>query len=173
MTVKESITEEMYKLSLLPKVVFLGENIINSGRIYDTLDKVSLSKCIEMPVAENLIAGAAIGLSLRGYMSVCIFQRMDFMFIAADAIINHACMYPKMTNGKVKCPVIFRTIKADLNKKFFVGHQHSKDLTHVFAPYMDVIQVPYTSARKAYQKARVSCNPTLIVEDYTQFNEPA
>lgn len=170
MTNKEAIRDEMYKLSLQKNTVFLGENIINSGRIYGTLDNVDLKKCIEMPVAENLIAGAAIGLSLGGYLPICIFQRMDFMLIAADAIINHACLLPKMAG--VRFPIIFRTIRASLNDRFYVGLQHSKDLSHVFNPYLEVIQVPEVSPAKAYKRAWVVDHPILIVENYQSFNEP-
>jgi len=110
MNVRESITKAMKMLSKKSKIVFLGENIINSGRIYGTLDTVSTKKCIEMPVAENLIAGTAIGLAIGGYRPVCIFQRMDFMLIAADAIINHACLLPP------QIPVFLPSISA--NKPF-------------------------------------------------------
>lgn len=173
MTVKEAISIEMEKLSKNPKVVFLGENIINSKRIYGTLDNVPLKSCIETPVAENLIAGMAIGLAITGYIPVCIFQRMDFMLIAADQIINHACVYPKLG---IKCPVIFRTIKADLNEKFFVGHQHSKDLSHVFEHYMEVKQIPEYRPCDVYEnalsKAKSRGLSTLLVEDYQSFNLP-
>jgi len=174
MTNKEQITLAMQHLAKKKKVVFLGENIINSGRIYGTLDKVSTRKCIEMPVAENLIAGTAIGLALEGYHPVCIFQRMDFMLIAADQIINHACLIPKMSGDSVVLPIIFRTIKAKLSSDFWVGHQHSKDLTHVFRPYMPVYEVPkYATPTTAYEQAYKLNKPVLVVEDYKHYGKEA
>lgn len=167
---KDAIAIAMKVLSRKPNVVFLGENIINSKRIYGTLNEVPLNKCIEMPVCENLIAGVAIGLALEGWRPVCIFQRMDFMFIAADAIINHACVFPKL-NSSVKLPIIFRTIKADLNQQFYVGHQHSKDLTHVFSPYLPVFQIPEEHPKEVYEKVWKMNEPVLVVEDYAQFNK--
>ena len=174
MTIRESIIEELHRLSTLDCTVFLGENVINSKRIYGTLENVPLNKCIEMPIAENLIAGTAIGLSLAGFLPICIFQRMDFMLIAADAIINHACLYSKMTNHQVSCGVIFRTILASpLNEKFYVGHQHSKDFSYIFEPYMKVIKIPETSPKEAYTTAykyATRGQPILIVESYESFN---
>lgn len=172
MIVKDSITDSMKWLADKKDTVFLGENIINSGRIYGTLNKVPIEKCIEMPVAENLIAGCAIGLAIRGYHPICIFQRMDFMYIAADAIINHACLIPKMSGGSVKLPIIFRTIKGSLNDKFYVGMQHSKDLTKVFEDHIDILRVP-SSVRcieNVYKVAYRRNAPCLIVEDYSEFN---
>ena len=61
-----------------------------------------------MPVAENLTMGVAIGLALRKARPVVIFQRMDFMLIASDAIINHLALMPKMSGGQFNLPVIIR-----------------------------------------------------------------
>ena len=174
MTNKDQITNAMTALSKKKNVVFLGENVINSGRIYDTLEGVPIKKCIEMPIAENLIAGTAIGLALEGYHPVCIFQRMDFMLIAADQIINHAALIPKMSGGSVSLPIIFRTIKASLNPAFYVGLQHSKDLTHVFKPHMIVYEIPkFTDAKQAYDVAYKLQQPVLVVEDYKAYGKEA
>lgn len=165
MTVKEAIQDEFEKLAQNPKVVFLGENVINSGRIYGTLDKVSTKSCIEMPVAENLIAGCGIGLAIAGYLPVVVFQRMDFMLIAADQIINHAALIPKMCPG-VKLPILFVTFKATLKDKFYAGLQHTKDLSHVFEPYMEVYQYP-----SDYQHIMTSTTiPILMVIDHESLN---
>lgn len=164
MKVKEAIKSELKKLSEVENVVFLGENIINSGRIYGTMDGVPIGKCIEMPVAENLIAGCGIGLALAGKFPVVIFQRMDFMLIAADAIINHACLMPKMTG--IKIPIIFITFKATLKESFYAGLQHTKDLSHVFEPYMDVIQYPNNIG----WTFKPTNEPKLIVIDHESLN---
>jgi pyruvate/2-oxoglutarate/acetoin dehydrogenase E1 component len=171
MKLRQEIAAEMTRLSHDPKVVFIGENLINSGRIYGTLEGVPNKKCIEMPICENLIAGAAIGLALEGYHPICIFQRMDFMLIAADAIINHACMLPKMSGGSIKLPIVFRTIKANLNERFYVGLQHSKDFTHVFEPYMQVYQVPKHDPHAVYANAFKTSTPYLVVEDYSRYDK--
>ena len=172
MTVKEDIVEAMATLARKKRTVFLGENIINSGRLYGTLEKVPDKRCIEMPIAENLIAGTAIGLAIAGYHPICVFQRMDFMLIAADQIINHACLMGKMSGGKIKLPIIFRTVKAFLHKDFWVGYQHSKDFTHVFKPYMSVYEVPkYVGAQEAYAKAYDMKQPVLVVEDYNSYKK--
>lgn len=167
MTVKEAIQIEMNKLSRVENVVFLGENVINSGRIYGTLNDVPLNKCIEMPVAENLIAGCAVGLSIAGYFPVCIFQRMDFMLIASDQIINHAALMPKMTG--IKLPIIFVTFKATLKKSFYAGLQHVKDLSHVFAPYMNCYEIPYNNLEIISDGINIT-EPILIVIDHESLN---
>lgn len=170
MKVRDAITLEMKKLGKMKKTVFLGENVVNSGRIYGTLNDVPISKCIEMPIAENLIAGTAIGLALAGWIPICIFQRMDFTLIAADQIINHAALLPKITGGRVVPFVIFRTIRAELTETFFVGHQHSKDFSHVFSPYLKTYQIPDKDPKKVYEWIFQCRQPALVVEDYARYN---
>lgn len=168
---KDDIIEAMATLARKKNTVFLGENVINSGRLYGTLNKVPIKRCIEMPVAENLIAGTAIGLALVGYRPICIFQRMDFMLIAADQIINHAALIPKMSGGSICLPIIFRTVKGDLNKEFWVGHQHSKDFTHIFQQYLPTYTIPEYNAQDIYRRAYNEGIPVLVVEDYKSYGE--
>src|SRR3990167_2617600 len=105
----DSIKQDMKWLAQQKDVVFIGQGLIKGDRIYHTLDEVPTDKCIEMPIAENLIMGVANGLAIKGYRPVVIFQRMDFMLIAADQIINHTALMEEMSNGQFKCPVIIRT----------------------------------------------------------------
>ena len=161
MKYQESIKKEMEWLAGKDNVVFLGEGLINAGRIYGTLDDVPNKKCVEMPIAENLIAGSAIGLALKGYRPIVIFQRMDFMLIASDAIINHMALIPQMSGHKIKLPIIIRAIIGSRDKKFDVGPQHQHDFTHIFDTYM--ITEKYES--KVYQEAYKTDEPVLVVED--------
>jgi len=161
MIYKDRLTEDMEWLAKQSNTIFLGEGIINAGRIYDTLDKVSLEKCIEMPIAENLIAGSAIGLAIAGYKPVVIFQRMDFMLIAADAIINHMALIPKMSGGKVKLPIIIRATIGSRDKKFDCGPQHNHDFRHIFSPYITTFDYEQGIYEVAYNRNE----PVLIVDD--------
>lgn len=166
MTYKESITKAMDNLGKKKDVVFLGEGIINAGRIYDTLSNIPLSKCIEFPIAENLIMGSAIGLAISGLKPVVIFQRMDFMLCAADAIINHLAVIPKMSGEKVKLPVIIRAIMDRRCDKFDCGLQHNKDLVYIFKPYIHTIELKGSmDIQKYYEIAYETNSPMLIVEN--------
>jgi len=161
MTYKDKITESMAWLVEQSNTIFLGEGIINAGRIYGTLDRVPLNRCIEMPIAENLIAGSAIGLAIAGYRPVVIFQRMDFMLIAADAIINHMALIPKMSGDRIKLPIIIRATIGSRSKQFDCGPQHNHDFRHIFAPYITTFNFEQGVYQIAYQRNE----PVLIVDD--------
>lgn len=166
MTYKEGIIEAMANIAKEENTVFLGEGIINAGRIYGTMDKVDLIKCIEFPIAENLIMGSAIGLSLIGYKPIVVFQRMDFMTCAMDAIVNHLALIPKMSGGRVKLPVIIRAIIGSRCDRFDVGCQHNKDLTTMFKPWIHTIELKERMDIPHYYKlAYESTSPVLLVED--------
>lgn len=167
MIFKEAISKAMLKLSEDDKVVFLGEGLVDKTPIYGTMTDVPKGKVIEFPIAENLIVGCAIGLALEGYIPIVVFQRIDFMMCAADAIINHLALLPRISNGLVKLPVILRTvIGAQDTQKFNVGLQHSKDLTNVFKDYINTCTLSpalggiYTTYRNYIE----SDSPAIIIE---------
>ena len=176
MTYQESITKAMTKLSRKKDTVFLGEGLINAGRIYDTLNDVPLNKCIEFPIAENLIMGSAIGLAITDYKPIVIFQRMDFMTCACDAIVNHLAIIPKMSGDKVKLPVIIRAIIGSRSEKFDVGLQHKKDLIFMFKPWIYTVELKQSmDIPHYYQLAYESESPVMLVEDRDLYerNHPA
>ncbi len=165
MTYKEQLTEAMGWLTGNVDTVFIGNGLLQGDRIYGTLEKVPTTLCQEMPVAENLTVGVAIGLALRKCRPVVIFQRMDFMLIAADAIINHLALMPKMSGGQFNLPVIIRCIVGSQSKKFDVGEQHRKDFSTLFEPYIKVVRLtPEIDILQAYKDAYASTEPTMLVE---------
>lgn len=167
MRYKNSIAEEMKWLAKKKDTVFLGEGLKNAGSIYGTMDGVPSKKCVEMPICENLIVGAAIGLALDGWRPVVVFQRMDFMLIASDAIINHLCLLGQMSGGQVKAPVIIRAIIGSQSEKFWVGEQHNHDFTHVFKPYIETHSYRESNYKTLYDL--VLDRPVLIVEERDKY----
>lgn len=141
MTYKEKIHQAMIKLSEDERVVFIGQGLLDEEPFYGTLSGVPKSKLLEMPCAEILSTGVAIGLALTGWIPVLLFQRMDFMLLAADQILNHAALFPEMSGGQVKVPMIIRACVGSCDEKFEVGRQHQKDFSSLFEPYMKLIKI--------------------------------
>lgn len=174
MTYKNHITNTMGWLAEQKDTVFIGEGLINAGRIYGTMDCVPKKKCIEMPIAENLIVGTAMGLALQGFRPIVVFQRMDFMLVAADAIINHLCKIPEMSGEQVKLPVIIRAIIGNQSKEFDVGEQHRQDYTHIFQPYIFTIPLTVPSDISILYKdiyLKHNEHPVLVIERYNKYEE--
>ncbi|NBW57612.1 hypothetical protein EBR43_07490 [bacterium] len=145
--------------------VFLGYSI-KYGDAMGVLGNVSADKKLETPVAENLMAGLAIGMSFEGFKPVIYFERHDFMMVAADAIVNHMGHIERASHGEYKTPVIMRSIVVD-GGPFYAGPTHSQDFTNAFRAMVDFpIYVPTSGVEvlDSYHKALESQRPSIIVE---------
>lgn len=126
MTYKESITAAMASLAQDPKTIFVGYGL-QRGRAMGTIPRDA--NVLETPVAENLMAGLAIGLSLAGRLPVVYFERMDFILNALDAIVNHLAAAEKLSRGEFAPAAIIRCTVGNSQKPLFTGPVHTQDFT--------------------------------------------
>jgi len=151
------------------KVVLLGEDIANAGGSFAVtrglLDKYGPDRVIDMPIAENAIAGMAVGLAVGGFRPVIEIMFMDFMTLTMDALVNQAAKLHFMFGGQGAVPMVVRTQHGGgLN----AGPQHSQCLEAWFAhvPGLKVV-VPATldDAYALLQSAIADPNPVIFVEN--------
>lgn len=126
-TYREQLHQEMLRLAKNPRVRFVGYNTSHGPKMNGTLIGCEES-CIEMPVAENLMCGVAMGLALKGFLPVLCFERMDFMLAGADAIINH--MWALQKYG-LTLPIIIRAC-VGMETPLDPGPQHKQDYSKFF-----------------------------------------
>ena len=83
-----------YVMEADPKCLCIGQGLWRPwfvGRSMDGLDKrFGRERVIDTPVSENATTAAAVGAALNGYRPIVIHPRMDFMILAADAMVNQA-----------------------------------------------------------------------------------
>jgi len=162
---KKAICEEMKILDRNSKVFFLGQQV-SAENFYGTLKGISLSKRLEMPVAEELQLGMSIGLALEGYLPVSIYQRMDFLPRACDQLVNHLDIIKKISKGKFNPKVIIRTTVGS-TRPLDVGLQHKKDLSEGFAKLLHFPVIKVATAKEvhnAYALARTIKSSIMIIE---------
>lgn len=111
-----------------PAARFVGYGLL-PAKTARGLAGVADDQIIETPTAENLMLGVAIGLSLRGLKPLVIFERMDFLLNAADALVNHLDKIEKISGGQFDPIVIIRCIVGNQRKPLFTGLTHTQDLT--------------------------------------------
>jgi len=166
---KNAVTEAMTEIGK-NNSVFIGYNV-KHGNAMGNLINVDNDKKIETPVAENLMAGLAIGMSFEGYKPVVYYERHDFMLVAADAIVNHANHIERISHGEYICPIIFRTVVAD-SGPFYSGPTHSQDFTEAFKKLVSFpVYIPENGQEVllTYKKALFSHRPSMIVEKKSKF----
>ncbi len=109
--------------------IFLGYNVKHGSKGDGAYVNIPEHQLFETPVAENLMMGIAIGLSLEGYLPIVYYERFDFILNALDAIVNHLDKIEKMSKGEFKPKVIIRAMIGGKKKPFFTGLTHIQDFT--------------------------------------------
>ncbi len=150
--------------------VFIGYSV-GKGDAFGTLGNVAADQKIEMPVAENLMMGLAIGMSFEGFKPVVFFERHDFLYVAMDAIGNHLDKIERLSHGQYKVPVIIRALASDAGP-FYAGLTHSQDLTKMLR---ETVSFPVLDPGngldllKAFRGAKESGRPAIIVERKSRY----
>ena len=166
---KDAMVDSMTDLGKLG-AIFIGYNVLY-GNAIGTLKNVPDDQKLETPVAENLMAGLAIGMSFEGFLPVIYYERHDFMLVAADAIVNHIDKIERISHGEFKCPVLIRAVTADAGP-FYSGITHSQDFTNVFKEAVSFpVEDPITGVDviKAFKDAQLSGRPVMVVERKSRY----
>ena len=162
LTHKEYLHKTMLRLSKNPKVLFLGYNTKYGHKFNGTLIGCEKS-CIEMPVAENLILGVAMGLALEGYKPVVCIERMDFLWACADALINHLDKAKEL--GWPRLNIIIRTCVGG-DKPLDPGCQHKNDYTDIMKRLLKEILVATSWDRALNHKG-----PVMVIEKRSDYEK--
>lgn len=95
-----------------PDVVVLGEDIGANGGVFRATvglqQRFGALRVQDTPLAEGLIAGAAIGLAAQGLKPVAEIQFMGFIYPAFDQIASHMARLRNRTRGRLSCPLVMR-----------------------------------------------------------------
>lgn len=164
--------QDMVKLAMdniaqVDNSVFIGYNLKYGSKMYGSMKDVPEDKIYEMPTAEQLMTGMATGMAIAGYLPVLIFERMDFMLLAADQIVNHLDKISELSGGQFNPKVIIRAVVGH-DKPFNPGIQHLQDYTDMFRSVLHNAPVKVCNnggeAIEYYAKALISKQSTIIVE---------
>jgi pyruvate/2-oxoglutarate/acetoin dehydrogenase E1 component len=95
-------------------------------------------KKIELPVAEEMQTGIALGMSINGDIIVSIYPRMNFLICAANQIFNHLDKWKLMG-----CNNPHVILKAVIGSEYPLdpGHQHKANWAKEIESMCDTINV--------------------------------
>lgn len=158
----------MLLLAKQPRAIFLGQNVAYDGTVmYHDFEGIPEDRRIEMPVAEELQLGIAIGLSLKGYLPICVYPRIDFMLRALDQLVNHLDKLEQMSRGQFRPKVIIHTRVAS-REPLDAGPQHTQDHTNAFRQMLHTVEVVQVweeaEVLPAYREAIKRERSTLVIE---------
>ncbi|MCW8943808.1 MAG: alpha-ketoacid dehydrogenase subunit beta [Sedimenticola sp.] len=134
-----------------PAMLVLGEDIgINGGVFRATvglLEKFGDQRVLDTPLAENMIAGIAVGMAAQGLHPVAEIQFMGFIYPALDQMISHAGRMRNRTRGRLSCPMVLR---APYGGGIHAPEHHSESTEAMFAHIPGLRVVTPSSPTRAY-----------------------
>lgn len=107
--IRDGLREEMEKDE---RVFVLGEDVGPRGGVFGVTDgffkQFGPMRVLDTPLAESVIAGAAIGAALNGMRPVAEMQFADFSHPAMDQIMNEAAKIRFRSNNDFNVPLVIR-----------------------------------------------------------------
>ncbi|WBU42312.1 MULTISPECIES: alpha-ketoacid dehydrogenase subunit beta [Marinobacter] len=132
-------------------VVVLGEDIATNGGVFRATvglkEAFGFKRVMDTPLAENLIAGTAIGMASQGLRPVAEFQFMGFIYAGMEQIVSHAARMRNRTRGRLHCPLVFR---APFGGGIHAPEHHSESTEALFAHIPGLRVVIPSSPQRAY-----------------------
>ena len=132
-------------------VVVLGEDIATNGGVFRATvglkEAFGFKRVMDTPLAENLIAGTAIGMATQGLRPVAEFQFMGFIYAGMEQIVSHAARLRNRTRGRLHCPLVFR---APFGGGIHAPEHHSESTEALFAHIPGLRVVIPSSPQRAY-----------------------
>ena len=152
LTLIESVTTALaHELEADPNVVVFGEDVGKNGGVFRATQglqqRFGTKRVFDSPLAESMIAGLAVGMSIQGLKPVAEFQFMGFIYPAMNQIISHAARMRNRTRGRLHCPIVFR---APFGGGIRAPEHHSESTEALFTHIPGLQVVIPSSPKRAY-----------------------
>jgi 2-oxoisovalerate dehydrogenase E1 component beta subunit len=150
------------------RIVILGEDVGQRGGVFRVtaglLEEFGEGRVIDMPLAESLIIGSAIGMAVNGLRPVAEIQFLDFIHPAMDQIMNEAARLRYRSNNDFECPLVIRVpFGGGVHGALY--HSQSIEAVFVHTPGLKVV-APATpaDAKGLLRSALRDDDPVLFLE---------
>jgi pyruvate dehydrogenase E1 component beta subunit len=141
----------------------MGEDIRIGGSFLFTLglfDDFGPDRIRDTPISEAGFVGLGIGAAVQGMRPVIDFQYGDFLFCAADQIIQQAAKLRYMSGGQVKIPMVLHVPTGASGR----GAQHANSMEGFFfhAPGIKLVTPAGAYDAKGLLKSAIRDNNVVI-----------
>jgi 2-oxoisovalerate dehydrogenase E1 component beta subunit len=152
LTLIEAINQALaFEMQADQNVVLLGEDIGKNGGVFRATQglqqRFGAQRVLDTPLAESMIAGLAVGMSIEGLKPVAEFQFMGFIYAGMEHIISHASRMRNRTRGRLSCPIVYRT---PYGAGIHAPEHHSESTEALFAHIPGLRVVIPSSPLRAY-----------------------
>jgi len=176
MTIGQAVaTAQAEEMRRDENVIVMGEDVGLYGGAYQAtrglLTEFGTNRVIDTAISEAAIAGAAVGMALRGMRPVAEIMYVDFVTIAMDQLVHVGAYNRYMFGGKAKVPLVLRT-EGGVGRCIAAHHSESLEawLMHPPGLYVVMPSTPYDA--KGLLKAAVrSDNPVVFIEHKATYGQ--
>ncbi|MEO7995592.1 MAG: alpha-ketoacid dehydrogenase subunit beta, partial [bacterium] len=158
-----------------PNVFVLGEDIGIYGGVFKATkglkDEFGFWRCLDTPIAEELIIGTAVGAALVGMRPIAEIQFCDFIAACHDQLTNQAAKLYFRSGGSWACPIVVR-VPFGGGVGGGIYHSQSNEAWYLHCPGLKVVcpATPYDA--KGLLKAAVrDNNPVIFFEHKRLYRE--
>ncbi len=149
-------------------VFVFGLDVPDHKRIFGStaglVEQFGPERCFGTPLSEEAMTGVALGAAISGLRPIHVHIRADFMFLAANQIVNMVSNIRYMSGGKLKVPLVIRAV---IGRGWGQSAQHSKSPHSTFAHFPGLKVILPTNPQDAYSLLRASIrddNPVIFLE---------
>jgi pyruvate dehydrogenase E1 component beta subunit len=159
----EAMAEEMRRNS---DVFVLGEDVRTGvfGQTKGLVGEFGEDRVLNTPIAENAIAGVAIGAAMNGLRPILELMFCDFVMLAMDQICNNLAQWRYITGNQYGLPVTIRT-SVGAGSRSGYGHSQCLESQLIQVPGLILVEpsTPY-DAKGLLKSAIRSDDPVLFFE---------
>lgn len=161
----EAVHQEM---TVDPDVFVFGLGVDDAKGMYGTTTDFHKDfgpeRNFDTPLAEDAMTGVAIGAALAGMRPIHVHQRMDFLLLCMNQLINIASKTSYMFAGACNVPIVVRGI---IGRSWGQGAQHSQAIHSYFmhVPGIKVVAPTTPHDAKGCMIAAIrDDNPVIFME---------
>lgn len=151
-----------------PGVFVFGLGVDDAKGMYgstrDLHSRFSPDRNFDTPLSEDAMTGVAIGAAMAGMRPIHVHQRMDFLLLCMNQLVNCAAKASYVTAGAVSLPIVVRGI---IGRSWGQGAQHSQALHSMFmhVPGLKVVAPTTPHDAKGCMIAAIrDNNPVVFME---------
>jgi pyruvate/2-oxoglutarate/acetoin dehydrogenase E1 component len=185
-TMRDAINEALHQaMAEDPSVFVIGEDVAGgngsggtvgcAGGVFGVTsglyEKFGPNRCIDTPISESAIVGAAAGAALVGMRPVAEIMFADFIGVCMDQIVNQMAKFRYMFGGKSKCPAVIRFCAG---VGFNSAAQHSQSMYQIMTAFPGLkVVVPSNAydAKGLLLTAIYDDDPVLFFEPKALYQE--